>query len=79
MGKRFECDDAGAQFMVTKAGSGDLSCSPAGDGAAVLLGKRYSCADCGATVLCTKAGLLTVCCDAVPMEVLAAKSLPSSD
>ena len=79
MGKRFACDDSGAQFMITKAGDGDLSCAPPSDGGATLLGKRYSCAACGATVLCTKAADVAVCCDGVPMEILAAKSLPSSD
>ena len=65
--------------MVTKAGSGDLSCSPDEEAATNLLGKRYQCAECGATVLCTKAGSATIRCDGVPMPLLAAKSLPSSD
>jgi hypothetical protein len=79
MGKRFACDDLGAQYMVTKTGSGDLSCIAAGDTKATLLGKRYQCADCEATVLCTKAAAAVICCDGVPMTLLAAKSLPSSD
>ena len=79
MGKRFACDDLGAQYMVTKAGSGDLSCTAAGDTEATLLGKRYQCADCEATVLCTKPAAAVICCDGVPMALLAAKSLPSSD
>ncbi len=79
MGKRFECAEHGAQYMVTKAGSGDLSCADAGDAGASQLGKRYSCGVCGATLLCTKAGTGVICCDGVPMELLAAKALPSSD
>ena len=79
MGKRFVCEELGAQYMVTKAGPGDLSCAPAEAGAANQLGKRYRCAACGATVLCTKASATAACCDGVPMPLLAAKSLPSSD
>jgi hypothetical protein len=79
MGKRFECTELGAQYMVTKAGSGDLSCVAAEGDAASKLGKRYSCAACGAMVLCTKPGAASVCCDGVPMALLAAKALPSSD
>ncbi len=76
MGKRFECDELGGQFMVTKAGDGDLSCTA---GEASLLGKRYRCGSCGAMVLCTKAGSGQICCDSIPMEILAPKTLPSSD
>ena len=79
MGKRFECPEFGCQFMVTKAGTGDLSCTPAAEGEASQLGKRYACAECGAMVLCIKAGEGRCACDNVPMELLAAKSLPSSD
>ena len=79
MGKRFECAELGTQYMVTKSGSGDLTCVPAGDGEASLLGKRYQCGSCDATVLCTKAGTAMVHCDGAPMVILAAKSLPSSD
>ena len=79
MGKRFACEDSGAQYMVTKAGAGDLSCAPAQDGDTSALGKRYQCAECGATVLCTKAAAVGIRCDGEPMAILAAKSLPSSD
>ncbi|MDA0797798.1 MAG: desulfoferrodoxin [Chloroflexi bacterium] len=79
MGKRFECSDHGAQYMVTKAGAGDLSCTDAGQDGPNQLGKRYQCATCEATLLCTKAGTGIVCCDGAPMALLAAKTLPSSD
>ena len=65
--------------MVTKAGSGDLACVPAGEGGPNQLGKRYTCGTCGATLLCVKAGSGVVTCDGAPMELLAAKALPSSD
>jgi len=79
MGKRVECSDHGAQYMVTKAGAGDVSCANAGADGANRLGKRYKCAACEATLLCTKAGTGVICCDGVPMALLAAKALPSSD
>jgi hypothetical protein len=79
MGQRFECKDIGAQYMVTKAGSGDLSCAPAASGGPNQLGKRYACATCGTTVLCIKPGSGVIACDGAPMELLAAKALPSSD
>jgi len=79
MGKRFECAEHGIQYMVTKAGSGVLSCADAGDASPSLLGKRYSCGVCGATLLCTKAGTGVAICDGVPMGLVAAKALPSSD
>ena len=65
--------------MVTKAGSGDLTCTGVGEAGANQLGKRYTCGVCGATVLCTKPGTGVVCCDDAPMDILAAKALPSSD
>ena len=79
MGKRFECSDLGAEYMVTRGGDGDLSCVDAGDGEADRLGKRYQDPATGVTVLCIKAGRARVCCNGVPMELLAAKALPSSD
>ncbi len=79
MGKRFECPDLGAQYMVTRGGDGELSCVVAGEGEANLLGKRYQDAKTGVTVLCIRAGTSRVCCNGAPMELLAAKTLPSSD
>lgn len=79
MGKRFECSDHGSQYMVTKAGIGELSCVDAGEDGPNQLGKRYQCANCEATLLCTKVGSGAVACDDVPMALLAAKALPSSD
>ena len=79
MGKRFECPDLGAQYMVTRGGDGELSCVAAGEGEANLLGKRYQDAKTSVTVLCIRAGTSRVCCDGAPMELLAAKTLPSSD
>ena len=78
-GKRFECPDVGAQYMVTRGGDGELSCVAAGEGEADRLGKRYQDAKTGVTVLCIRAGDSRVCCDGAPMELLAAKTLPSSD
>ena len=79
MGKRFECSDLGAEYMVTRGGDGDLSCVDAEDGEADKLGKRYQDAATGVTVLCIKAGHARVCCNGAPMGLLAAKALPSSD
>ena len=55
-GKRLECADLGAQYMITKGGDGELSCTPATDGEADQLGKRYQDETTGIMVLCTKAG-----------------------
>lgn len=44
-----------------------------------LMGKRYTCAVCEATVLVTKAGDGELSCHGQPMDVAAAKPLPSSD
>ncbi len=78
-GKRFECPEVGAQYMVTRGGDGELSCVAAGEGEADRLGKRYRDAKTGVTVLCIRAGGSRVCCDGAPMELLVAKTLPSSD
>ncbi len=79
MGKRFEDAALGAQYMITKGGDGELSCVEAPAGEANALGKRYVDKATGITVLCTKAGSARVCCNGVPMELLAAKAMPSSD
>ena len=79
MGKRFECPDQSAQYMVTRGGDGDLSCVAAGEDEADRLGKRYQDAASGVTVLCIRAGTSRVCYDGTPMNLLAAKTLPSSD
>ena len=78
-GKRFECPDAGARYMVTRGGDGELSCVAAGEDEADRLGKRYQDAKTGVTVLCIRAGGSRACCDGAPMKLLAAKTLPSSD
>ena len=79
-GKRFECTELGAQYMITKGGDGELSCEPALDGESDQLGKRYQDAATGIMVLCTKAsGNSRIHCNMQPMEMLAPKSLPSSD
>ncbi|MEX2599572.1 MAG: hypothetical protein WD533_07950 [Dehalococcoidia bacterium] len=79
MGKRFECPELGGQYMITKGGPGELSCVEAPEGEADQLGKRYQDTDTGVMVLCTKPGGGRICCNGKPMEMLAAKNLPSSD
>ncbi len=79
MGKRYECADLGAQYMITKGGPGELSCVEATDGEGDQLGKRYQDAETGVMVLCTKAGRARIHCNGKPMEMLQPKTLPSSD
>ncbi|MEX2431434.1 MAG: hypothetical protein WD645_05890 [Dehalococcoidia bacterium] len=79
MGKRFECPDLGGQYMITKGGAGELSCVEAPDGQADQLGKRYEDPETGVMVLCTKAGHGHIYCNGKPMQMLAPKTLPSSD
>ena len=79
MGKRFECAELSAQYMITRGGEGELSCAEAAQGEADQLGKRYQDAASGVTVLCIRAGRSRVCLSGTPMERLAAKTLPSSD
>lgn len=78
-GKRLECADLGAQYMITKGGDGELSCETAPDGEADQLGKRYQDEATGIMVLCTKAGTSRIHCDGRPMAMLEARKLPSSD
>ena len=78
-GKRLECADLGAQYMITKGGDSELSCAPAADGEADQLGKRYQDEATGVMVLCTKSGSSRIHCDGRPMAMLAARKLPSSD
>ena len=78
-GKRFECPELGAQYMITKGGDAELSCVPAGDGGGDQLGKRYQDEESGVMVLCVKAGESRIQCDGRPMTMLAPKTLPSSD
>jgi hypothetical protein len=44
-----------------------------------LLGKRFHCEVCKAETLCTKAGQGAVQCCGQPMQLKAAKALPSAD
>ena len=78
-GKRLECAELGAQYMITKGGDAELSCLPAADGESDQLGKRYQDETTGIMVLCTKAGSSRIHCDGRPMAMLAARKLPSSD
>lgn len=79
-GKRYECPDLGAQYMITKGGDAELSCAPAADdGDADQLGKRYQDEASGVMVLCIKAGTSRIHADGRPMAMLAPKTLPSSD
>lgn len=43
------------------------------------LGKRYQCQHCQAEVLCSRPGDGEIRCCSEPMQVKAAKPLPSSD
>jgi hypothetical protein len=43
------------------------------------LGKRFKCEVCGTETLCAKGGSGTVECCGKPMQLKAAKALPSSD
>lgn len=43
------------------------------------IGKRYACATCGTQLVCVKPGAGELTCHGVPMELLTAKPLPSSD
>jgi hypothetical protein len=43
------------------------------------VGKRYQCASCGTQVICVRPGGGRFTCHDVPMELLTAKPLPSSD
>ena len=78
-GKRFECTEFGSQYMITKGGDGELSCVAAADGDADQLGKRYQDQASGVMVLCTKAGSSHIQCNGTRMDMLAPKTLPSSD
>ena len=78
-GKRLECAEYGAQYIITKGGDAELSCAPAPDGKADQLGKRYQDEATGVMALCTKAGASRIHCDGRPMQLLAPRALPSSD
>jgi predicted metal-binding protein len=43
------------------------------------VGKRYRCEACATEIMCVKSGSGRFHCHAVPMELLTAKPLPSSD
>ena len=79
MGKRYDFPEFGSQYMVTKGGAGELLCVEAPEGESDQLGKRYEDKETSITALCIKAGRSRICCDGRPMEMLAAKALPSSD
>ena len=78
-GKRLDCAEHGAQYIITKGGDAELSCAPASDGEADQLGKRYQDEPTGVMALCTKAGASRIHCDGRPMQMLAPRALPSSD
>tara|TARA_B100000676_G_scaffold277517_1_gene299241 strand:- start:79 stop:276 length:198 start_codon:yes stop_codon:yes gene_type:complete len=65
--------------MVTKGGDADLSCKQAEDGQADQLGKRYIDNESGIMVLCTKSGSSNIYCNDRRMELVASRTLPSSD
>ena len=79
MGKRFECVELDAHYMITRGGEGELSCVEAGEAEGDQLGKRYQDAASGIMVLCTKGGKSRIHCNGQPMEQLAPRQLPSSD
>ena len=78
-GSRFECSELGSQYMITKGGNAELSCKPAEQGQADQLGKRYIDNETGIMVLCTKSGQSNIYCNNRQMEIVAQRSLPSSD
>ncbi|MEI2711846.1 MAG: hypothetical protein V9G04_00765 [Nocardioides sp.] len=70
-----ECGGA-PMVSAREASSGSPS---AGLDAGTQLGKRYVHEDSGLQVLCVKPGAGSLSVDGTPLELLAAKQLPSSD
>lgn len=67
----------GAEMLTARSGAaGELDPAFAGGTA---MGKRYQSADGSVELLCIKPGKGTLAIDGVPLEIKAAKALPSSD
>lgn len=66
----------GAEMTTARVASGDLNPAFAGGTA---MGKRYQNADGSVELLCIKPGKGSLAIDGTPLEVKAAKALPSSD
>lgn len=67
----------GAEMAAARSGAaGELDAAFAGGTA---MGKRYQSADGSVELLCIKPGKGTLAIDGVPLEIKAAKALPSSD
>ena len=88
IGKRYKCIKCGSEFIVTKGGTGTITCcgQPMEQKKqqetirmANQSGKRYKCSVCGTEVLCTKAGDGETTCCGKPIEELKARPIPSSD
>ena len=70
----------GGHPMIDLAAEPSSGLAAAGEGRPALLGKRYTAAELdGLEILVTRAGSTGLTVDGVPMEVKAAKPLPSSD
>ena len=66
----------GAPMVAARGEAGELDASAAGGTA---MGKRYTNADQSIELLCIKPGKGSLAIDGVPLELKAAKPLPSSD
>ncbi|EQA96612.1 hypothetical protein [Sphingobium baderi] len=67
----------GAEMVIARSGaSGDVDPAFA---SGTAMGKRYQSADGQVELLCIKPGKGTLAIDGVPLEIKAAKALPSSD
>jgi hypothetical protein len=72
--------ECGGHAMIAFAAERPAGMTPAADRAdGTLTGKRYVDADTGVEVLCSKGGQGALSMDGRPLQVKAAKALPSSD
>lgn len=92
IGKRYRCEKCGSEFIVTKAGTGAITCCEQKMELkkqlvqkrrlylmSSQLGKRYKCEVCNTEILCIKAGEGQVTCCGKEVKLQEPKPIPSSD
>jgi len=92
VGARFYSAASTVELIVVRAADVELQCAgmpmaaaatgaadPAGAAQTLQLGKRYEDVESGLLVMCTKGGAGPVTADGRPLQLVAAKPLPSSD
>lgn len=78
-GRRVRCRTCNSEVIITKGGTGEITCSDVEAEPPMLVGKRYRCEGCATEALVTRVGAGEPVCCGEPMTLSKPKETKSAD